>query len=76
MVDAIDVVGNEALVRDTISAYWRAGVDVPLIFPLTWGAAGPDTLESTLRAAIVASAEHSVVGAGPWGGLPLSASAP
>ena len=29
MVDAIDVVGDEALVRDTVSAYRRAGVDVP-----------------------------------------------
>jgi probable F420-dependent oxidoreductase len=52
MVDAIDVVGDEALVGDTVSAYRRAGVDVPVIFPLTWGAAGQDALESTLRAAI------------------------
>ncbi len=42
MVDAID----------TIGAYRRAGVDVPVVFPLTWGAAGHDALESTLRAAI------------------------
>jgi alkanesulfonate monooxygenase SsuD/methylene tetrahydromethanopterin reductase-like flavin-dependent oxidoreductase (luciferase family) len=52
MVDAIDVVGDEALVRDTISAYRRAGVDVPVVFPLTWGTEGQDALESTLRAAI------------------------
>jgi probable F420-dependent oxidoreductase len=52
MVDAIDVVGDEALVRDTISAYRQAGVDVPVVFPLTWGAAGHDVLEPTLRAAI------------------------
>jgi probable F420-dependent oxidoreductase len=52
MVDAIDVVGDEALVRETISAYRHAGVDVPVIFPLTWGAAGQDALEATLRAAI------------------------
>ncbi len=52
MVDAIDVVGDEALVRDTITAYRHAGVDVPVIFPLTWGAAGPDALEPTLRAAV------------------------
>jgi hypothetical protein len=52
MVDAIDVTGDEALVRDTISAYRRAGVDVPVVFPLTWGAAGHDGLESMLRAAI------------------------
>jgi hypothetical protein len=52
MVDAIDATGDEALVRDTISAYQRAGVDIPVVFPLTWGAAGQDGLESTLRAAI------------------------
>ena len=52
MVDAIEVTGDEALVRDTISAYQRAGVDIPVVFPLTWGAAGQDGLESTLRAAI------------------------
>jgi alkanesulfonate monooxygenase SsuD/methylene tetrahydromethanopterin reductase-like flavin-dependent oxidoreductase (luciferase family) len=52
MVDAIDVVGDEALVRETISAYRHAGVDVPVIFPLTWGAAGQDALEATLRAAM------------------------
>ena len=52
MVDAIDVIGDEARVRNTVSAYWRAGVDVPVIFPVTWGAAGTDALESTLRAAI------------------------
>jgi alkanesulfonate monooxygenase SsuD/methylene tetrahydromethanopterin reductase-like flavin-dependent oxidoreductase (luciferase family) len=60
MVDAIEVTGDEALVRDTISAYQRAGVDIPVVFPLTWGAAGQDGLESTLRAAIgpPASAPH------------------
>jgi len=46
------VVGDEALVRDTISAYRQADVDVPVVFPLTWGAAGHDVLEPTLRAAI------------------------
>jgi alkanesulfonate monooxygenase SsuD/methylene tetrahydromethanopterin reductase-like flavin-dependent oxidoreductase (luciferase family) len=62
MVDAIDVVGDEVLVRDTISAYRRAGVDVPVVFPLTWGAAGQDALESTLRAAIAppVPAAHSI----------------
>jgi probable F420-dependent oxidoreductase len=52
MIGAIDVVGDAALVRDTISAYRRAGVEVPVIFPLTWGCAGKDALEATLRAAI------------------------
>jgi len=52
MVDAINVVGGPALVADTIGAYRRAGVDVPVVFPLTWGAAGQDALEPTLRAAV------------------------
>jgi probable F420-dependent oxidoreductase len=52
MLDAINVVGDEALVRDTISAYRRADVDVPVVFPLIWGSANQDALESTLRAAI------------------------
>jgi probable F420-dependent oxidoreductase len=52
MIDAIDVVGDGALVRDTITAYRRAGVDVPVVFPLTWGAPGPGALEPTLRAAV------------------------
>jgi probable F420-dependent oxidoreductase len=52
MVAAINVVGDEALVRDTVGAYRRAGVDVPVIFPLTWGTAGQNALEATLRAAM------------------------
>jgi probable F420-dependent oxidoreductase len=52
MVDAINVVGSPALVRDTVASYRRAGVEVPVIFPLTWGSAGEDALEATLRAAI------------------------
>jgi alkanesulfonate monooxygenase SsuD/methylene tetrahydromethanopterin reductase-like flavin-dependent oxidoreductase (luciferase family) len=36
MIDAIDVVGSPALVSDTIAAYRRAGVQVPVIFPPTW----------------------------------------
>jgi hypothetical protein len=50
------VVGEAALVADTISAYRQAGVDVPVIFPLTWGAAGQNALEPTLRAAIASRA--------------------
>ncbi len=40
----------------TISAYRQAGVDVPVVFPLTWGAAAEDALDSTLRAAIAPAA--------------------
>jgi probable F420-dependent oxidoreductase len=56
MVDAINVVGDQALVADTIGAYRRAGVDVPVIFPLTWGSAGQDALDPTLRAALAPAA--------------------
>jgi probable F420-dependent oxidoreductase len=59
MIDAINVVGDQALVAATISAYRRAGVDVPVIFPLTWGAAGQDALEPTLQAAIAPAGQHA-----------------
>jgi probable F420-dependent oxidoreductase len=52
MIDAINVVGDPALVAGTIGAYRRAGVEVPVVFPLTWGAAGQDELELTLQAAM------------------------
>jgi probable F420-dependent oxidoreductase len=55
MVDAINVTGDPSLVTATISAYRRAGVDVPVVFPLTWGAAAEDALDSTLRAAMGAA---------------------
>lgn len=51
MVDAINVVGDDTLVAGTVSAYRRAGVQVPVIFPLTWGAGGADALDATLQAA-------------------------
>jgi probable F420-dependent oxidoreductase len=51
MVSAIDVVGDETLVRDTVNTYRNAGVDVPVVFPLTWGGEAPDALEATLEAA-------------------------
>jgi hypothetical protein len=35
----IDVVGSPGLVTATIAAYRQAGVQIPVIFPLTWGAA-------------------------------------
>jgi alkanesulfonate monooxygenase SsuD/methylene tetrahydromethanopterin reductase-like flavin-dependent oxidoreductase (luciferase family) len=54
MVESIDVVGDETLVANTITAYRRAGVDVPVVFPLTWGAPGVDDLDATLRAAVSA----------------------
>lgn len=59
MVDAINVVGDQALVAATIGAYQRAGVDVPVVFPLTWGAAGQDVLDSTLQAAMAPAAHDA-----------------
>ncbi len=54
MVDAIQVVGDESLVADTLAAYRRAGIEVPVIFPLTWGFRGEDGLDATLQAAVSA----------------------
>jgi len=51
MVEAINRVGDEALVSATVTAYRRAGVEVPVIFPLTWGAPGAESLDATLQAA-------------------------
>src|SRR5262245_13510709 len=36
-VDAIDVMGDEAVVAATMRAYSDAGVDVPVLMPLPWG---------------------------------------
>jgi alkanesulfonate monooxygenase SsuD/methylene tetrahydromethanopterin reductase-like flavin-dependent oxidoreductase (luciferase family) len=55
MVDAIDVVGDEALVAATVTSYRTAGVQVPIIFPLTWGATGADDLDASLTAAVAPS---------------------
>ena len=41
MVDAINVTGDPALVVATIGTYRRAGVDVPVVFPLTLGRGRP-----------------------------------
>jgi probable F420-dependent oxidoreductase len=45
-VDAIDVMGDEAVVAATMRAYSDAGVDVPVLMPLPWG---PDRRASALR---------------------------
>ena len=52
MIDAINVVGDAALVDRTVQHYRDAGVDVPVIFPLTWGAEGLTAVAPTLAAAI------------------------
>jgi len=52
MVDAIDVMGDEATVNATMRAYVDAGVDVPVLMPLPWGPDRRATAEATIRAAI------------------------
>jgi probable F420-dependent oxidoreductase len=52
MVDAIDVMGDEATVAATMRAYADAGVDVPILMPLPWGADRRATAERTIRAAL------------------------
>jgi probable F420-dependent oxidoreductase len=51
-VDAIDVMGDEAVVAATMRAYSDAGVDVPVLMPLPWGpdrrASAPRTVEAAL----------------------------
>ena len=44
MVDGIDVAG-------TVEAYAAGGVEVPIVFPLPWGADRGSVIEATLRAA-------------------------
>ena len=52
MVDAIDVMGDADTVHATMRAYVDAGVDVPVLMPLPWGADRRASAEATVRAAI------------------------
>lgn len=52
MVDAIDVMGDEDTVSETMRAYVDAGVDVPILMPLPWGPDRRATAAQTIRAAI------------------------
>jgi probable F420-dependent oxidoreductase len=51
MVDAIDVVGDAALVRATIQDYVANGVDHPIVMPLPWGQDRRQVISDTLQAA-------------------------
>jgi probable F420-dependent oxidoreductase len=51
MVDAIDVLGDANHVRATVQAYVEAGVDVPVIMPMPWGADRQQVIDDTLAAA-------------------------
>src|SRR5436190_5525210 len=52
MVDGIDVMGDADTVRATMQAYLDAGVDVPVLMPLPWGADRRASADLTIRAAI------------------------
>jgi probable F420-dependent oxidoreductase len=51
MVDAIDVMGDEATVAATVAEYVDAGVEVPILMPLPWGPDRMAVVDATLRAA-------------------------
>ena len=52
MVDGIDVMGDADTVHATMQAYVDAGVDVPVLMPLPWGADRRASADLTIRAAI------------------------
>jgi probable F420-dependent oxidoreductase len=53
MVDAIDFVGDEAAVGGFVRSYVDAGVEVPIVMPLPWGADRRVVIERTLQAVAV-----------------------
>jgi probable F420-dependent oxidoreductase len=52
MVDAIDVMGDADTVHATMQAYVDAGVDVPVLMPLPWGADRRASADLAIRAAV------------------------
>jgi probable F420-dependent oxidoreductase len=50
MVDAIDVVGDAAVVQAAVRAYVDAGVEVPIVMPLPWGADRLGVVRATMQA--------------------------
>lgn len=52
MVNAIDVMGDADAVQSTMQAYVDAGVDVPVLMPLPWGADRRASADLAIRAAI------------------------
>ena len=52
MVDGIDVMGDPDTVQATMQAYVDAGVEVPVLMPLPWGADRRASAELTIRAAL------------------------
>jgi alkanesulfonate monooxygenase SsuD/methylene tetrahydromethanopterin reductase-like flavin-dependent oxidoreductase (luciferase family) len=54
MVDAIDVLGDADHVRATVRAYIDAGVEVPIVMPMPWGADRQQVIDDTMQAAAAA----------------------
>ena len=52
MVDAIDVMGDADTVATTMRAYVDAGVDVPVLMPLPWGADRLGSAQAAIRAGL------------------------
>ena len=52
MVDAIDVMGDADTVHATMQAYADAGVDVPVLMPLPWGADRRASADAAIRAGL------------------------
>src|SRR5690606_36197412 len=52
MVDGIDVMGDADTVADTMKAYVDAGVDVPVLMPLPWGADRRASAQQAIRAGL------------------------
>ena len=51
-VDAIDIMGDETVVRAAVQAYVDAGVQVPVIMPMPWGPDRRAVTDATIAAAI------------------------
>lgn len=52
MVDEIDVMGDADTVHATMRAYADAGVDVPVLMPLPWGADRRESAKQAIRAGL------------------------
>lgn len=52
MVDGIDVMGDADTVHATMQAYVDAGVDVPVLMPLPWGADRRASADAAIRAGV------------------------
>jgi hypothetical protein len=51
MVDAIDILGDGAHVHATVQSYVEAGLEVPVVMPMPWGADRMAVISDTISAA-------------------------